>query len=96
MSKVDKQPEYSCLTIKCCDLKASVFYYQSLDFPEYIIYYHFAILYPYGYYKTDKIKDDDLDTTFEIYITELVQCELSNLLETPRPVFRDAVIFNHI
>lgn len=94
--QIDKQPQYSCLIVKCCKLKASVFYYHSLDMPEYDTFYHFAILYPQGFYKTDKIRIDDLDTTFEKYITEYVQCALSNMLELPTPIFRDAVIFNHI
>ena len=97
-TKFMDKTQYDCIVVKYGNLKASVFYYLSLDLPKYELNYHFAILLPYSYYKTDILKYSELDykTTFEQYITEYVQTELCFLLERPRPKFREAVIFDHI
>lgn len=91
-----KEPQYECLIVKYGNLKASVFYYYSLDLPEYHTRFHFAILLPYGNYITDTYDYETATQSFNTYITEYVKCILCNYLERPRPKFREAVIFNHI
>lgn len=90
------KPQINFFKISCVNHTAMVLYYIELDFKTENFIYHYTVLYEDMHYEQDVYYDDSNKITFEQYINETVKCKLCEMYVNRVPIFREAVIFNHI